>query len=210
MNIETLADTILARAGAAPRFMVALAGPPGSGKSTVAAALARALETRGENVAVVPMDGFHYDDAVLKERGLGDRKGAPETFDFAGFHALLKRISAREAEVAVPLFDREMELSRAAAAVVAGETRLILVEGNYLLLNEEPWTKLQGLFDFSLFLDTPRGELERRLMARWHGHGRSAEAARRWVETNDLPNAERVIQRRRPADATLAELDLEG
>lgn len=210
MNIETLADAILARAGQAPRFMVALAGPPGSGKSTVAAQLARMLKTRGTTVAVVPMDGFHYDDAVLKERGLTERKGAPETFDFAGFHALLKRIRGREAEVAIPLFDREMELSRAAAAVVAGETQLVLVEGNYLLLDEDPWRQLSGVFDFSLFLDTPREELERRLLARWHGHGRLAEAARRWVETNDLPNAERVIEGRCPADMTLAEVALQG
>ncbi|WP_159592626.1 nucleoside triphosphate hydrolase [Chelativorans xinjiangense] len=203
MDNTSLIDAILARAEAAPRLMVAIAGPPGSGKSTLAATVADTLHRRGAAVAVVPMDGFHYDDAVLKARGLASRKGAPETFDFAGFHALLKRIRAREPEVAIPLFDRNMELSRAAAAVVEADTRMILVEGNYLLLDERPWAELTGLFDFTVYLDVPRAELERRLLARWHGHGRAAEAARRWVETNDLPNADRVMSRRRKADMVL-------
>lgn len=200
MDHARLADAILERTGNAPRFMVAIAGPPGSGKSTVAAALAAALGERGEKVGVVPMDGFHYDDAVLGARGLAERKGAPETFDFAGFHTLLQRLRGREAEVAIPLFDRSTELSRAAAAIVEGTTRLVLVEGNYLLLDEEPWRQLDGLFDLTIYLDVPRAELERRLLERWHGHGRAAEAARRWVETNDLPNADRVAMRRRKAD----------
>lgn len=200
MEHARLADAILERAGEAPRFMVALAGPPGSGKSTLSAALAGALEERGEKVAVVPMDGFHYDDAVLRARGMADRKGAPETFDFAGFNVLLRRLHAREGEVAIPLFDRSMELSRAAAAIVGSDARLVLVEGNYLLLDEDPWRQLAGVFDLTIYIDVPREELERRLLERWRGHGRAAEAARRWVETNDLPNAERVMTRRRKAD----------
>jgi pantothenate kinase len=197
---ERLVDAILARAGDAPRFMVAIAGPPGCGKSTLVAELAGALEERGVKAAVVPMDGFHYDDAVLRGRGLAHRKGAPETFDFAGFRTLLQRLRARESEVAIPVFDRSMELSRAAAAVVGEDVRLVLVEGNYLLLDEEPWKSLEGLFDFSVYLDVPRAELERRLLERWHRHGRNPEAARHWVETNDLPNADRVSSRRRKAD----------
>jgi len=195
-----LVDAILVRAGGAPRFMIAIAGPPGAGKSTLVAELAEAFERRGEKAAVVPMDGFHYDDEVLKQRGLSHRKGAPETFDFSGFRFLLQRLRAREPEVAIPLFDRSLELSRAAAAIVESDVRLILVEGNYLLLDEEPWIGLESLFDFSIYLDVPRPELERRLHARWHHHGRDPEAARRWVETNDLPNADRVTHRRRKAD----------
>lgn len=203
MEQDHLAGLLLERAGDAQRFIVAIAGPPGSGKSTLAASAAETLRLRGESVAVVPMDGFHYDDAVLRDRGLADRKGAPETFDFAGFRTLLQRIRMCEAGVAVPVFDRTMELSRAAAAVVEAQTRLILVEGNYLLLDEEPWRELEALFDLTVYLDVPRAELERRLLARWHGHGRETAAARHWVETNDLPNADRVMRTRREADIVL-------
>ncbi|TIN73618.1 MAG: nucleoside triphosphate hydrolase, partial [Mesorhizobium sp.] len=197
-EIAHLAATIFKRAGKANRFIVAIAGPPGSGKSTLSARLHELLPEGASEV--VPMDGFHYDDAVLERRGLRARKGAPETFDFAGFEALLKRIRAGEPDIAIPVFDRSMELSRAAASIVATQTKFILVEGNYLLLDEEPWSRLAPLFDFSIFVDVPRNELERRLMERWHGHGRSDEDARAWIASNDLPNIERVLARRRAAD----------
>ncbi|TJV23784.1 MAG: nucleoside triphosphate hydrolase [Mesorhizobium sp.] len=200
-EIAHLAATIFKRAGKANRFIVAIAGPPGSGKSTLSARLHELLPEGASEV--VPMDGFHYDDAVLERRGLRARKGAPETFDFAGFEALLKRIRAGEADIAIPVFDRSMELSRAAASIVATQTKFILVEGNYLLLDEEPWSRLAPLFDFSIFVDVPRHELERRLMERWHGHGRSDEDARAWIASNDLPNIERVLARRRAADLVI-------
>ncbi|MER8444435.1 nucleoside triphosphate hydrolase [Mesorhizobium sp. M1066] len=200
-EIAHLAATIFKRAGKANRFIVAIAGPPGSGKSTLSARLHELLPEGASEV--VPMDGFHYDDAVLERRGLRARKGAPETFDFAGFEALLKRIRAGEPDIAIPVFDRSMELSRAAASIVATQTKFILVEGNYLLLNEEPWSRLAPLFDFSIFVDVPRNELERRLMERWHGHGRSDEDARAWIASNDLPNIERVLARRRAADLVI-------
>ncbi|WP_027040021.1 nucleoside triphosphate hydrolase [Mesorhizobium ciceri] len=200
-EIAHLAATIFKRAGKANRFIVAIAGPPGSGKSTLSARLHDLLPEGAAEV--VPMDGFHFDDAVLERRGLRARKGAPETFDFAGFEALLKRIRAGEADIAIPVFDRSMELSRAAASIVATETKFILVEGNYLLLDEEPWSRLAPLFDFSIFVDVPRNELERRLVERWHGHGRSDEDARAWIASNDLPNIERVLARRRAADLVI-------
>ncbi|RUZ70773.1 nucleoside triphosphate hydrolase [Mesorhizobium sp. M7A.F.Ca.US.006.01.1.1] len=200
-EIAHLAATIFKRAGKASRFIVAIAGPPGSGKSTLSARLHDLLPEGAAEV--VPMDGFHFDDAVLERRGLRARKGAPETFDFAGFEALLKRIRAGEADIAIPVFDRSMELSRAAASIVATETKFILVEGNYLLLDEEPWSRLAPLFDFSIFVDVPRNELERRLMERWHEHGRSDEDARAWIASNDLPNIERVLARRSAADLVI-------
>ncbi|MER8703297.1 nucleoside triphosphate hydrolase [Mesorhizobium sp. M1273] len=203
-EIAHIAAAIFKRAGKAPRFIVAIAGPPGAGKSTLSAGLHDLLP---EGTAeVVPMDGFHYDDAVLERRGLRARKGAPETFDFAGFEALLRRIRAGEPDIAIPVFDRSMELSRAAAAIIAADTKFILVEGNYLLLDEEPWTRLAPLFDFSIFVDVPRAELESRLLARWHEHGRSDEDARAWIASNDMPNIDRVLARRRPADLVVGDL----
>lgn len=197
-EIATIAATIFKRASGAQRFIVAIAGPPGSGKSTLAARLHEVLP-EGTSV-VVPMDGFHFDDAVLDRRDLRRRKGAPETFDFAGFDALLRRIRAGEPEIAIPVFDRTMELSRAGAAVIGPESKFILVEGNYLLLDEQPWSGLRERFDFTIFVDVPRFELERRLLERWREHGRPDAEARAWVADNDMPNVDRVLRRRANAD----------
>jgi pantothenate kinase len=197
-GIASIAAAIFKHAGKSRRFVVAIAGPPGAGKSTVADELLGLLPEG--SAAVVPMDGFHYDDAVLTAKGLRQRKGAPETFDVDGYEALLKRLRAADADVAIPVFDRSIELSRAAAAIVARDVKFILTEGNYLLLDEEPWSRLAGLLDYTIFLDVPRDELERRLIQRWLDHGRTPEDGRNWVNSNDLPNVDRVLTRRRPAD----------
>lgn len=196
-----IAATILRRSRGKKRFVAAIAGPPASGKSTLAASLAEAIAGAGETAAVVSMDGFHYDDAVLAARGHSTRKGAPHTFDFHGFKSLLERLRAGGSEVAAPVFDRSLELARAGAAIIAPETRLVLVEGNYLLLADEPWPELAGLFDFTVFLDVPRSELERRLRQRWEMHGKPD--AEGWIAGNDLPNIELVLARSRPADLTV-------
>lgn len=198
-EIAHIAATIFKRAARSDRFVVAIAGPPGAGKSTLAEQLAALLP---ENSAVVvPMDGFHYDNAVLERLGLRHRKGAPETFDLRGFMALLKRIRAGEPDIAIPVFDRDVELSRAGAALVGAEAKFILAEGNYLLLDEDPWNELGALFDFTIFLDVPREELERRLLQRWRDQGRSDGPD--WVAANDMPNADRVLARRKTADLVI-------
>ncbi len=199
MKAEGLANLIRARADGPGRFLVALAGPPASGKSTLAEALAQDLSP---GARVVPMDGFHYDDTVLEARGLRSRKGSPPTFDVQGFIHLIRRLRDED-EVAIPIFDRSMELSRAAADVVGPQDRILIVEGNYLLLDEDPWRQLGPLFDLTVFLDVPEEVLVRRLTDRWRAHGKSEEAARDWISGNDLPNALTVITRSRPAEIML-------
>ncbi|MCY1125987.1 AAA family ATPase [Frigidibacter sp. RF13] len=201
MTPEALADLIRTRAEAASgaRFLAGLAGPPGSGKSTLAADLARHL---GEMAKVVPMDGFHYDDRLLAMLGLSSRKGAPETFDAAGFLHLLARLRT-EVRVAIPIFDRGMELSRAAADLVTEDHRILIVEGNYLLLDEAPWRDIRRRLDLTIMLDPPEEELLRRLRARWAHYGRSEAAAEDWIATNDLPNIRRVRDGSGPADIVL-------
>lgn len=198
MTPEGLADVIRARAGAG-RFLTALAGPPGAGKSTLAAAVVAAL---GTGAKAVPMDGFHYDDAVLHARGARDRKGAPDTFDVVGFLHLLRRLRTED-EVAIPLFDRDLEISRAGADIVTAEDRLLVVEGNYLLFTEPPWDQAAPLFDLTVWIDVPEPELDRRLLARWAHYGKTPEAARAWIDGNDMPNIRRVVRGSRGADVVV-------
>ncbi len=199
MTPQALADLIRSRAGGQWRFITALAGAPGSGKSTLAQNVVAAL---GAGARAVPMDGFHYDDAVLLARGLQARKGAPETFDAAGFIHLIRRLRAG-GEVAIPVFDRSLELSRAAADVVTDADRFLVVEGNYVLLDEAPWTTLAPLFDLTVYLDVPVDDLDRRLLARWAHYGKTPAAARAWIDSNDMPNIRRVIDGSRAADVVM-------
>ncbi len=200
MTPAALADTIRAKAAAHQgRFIAALAGPPGSGKSTLAQAV---LAELGPSARVVPMDGFHYDDAILIARGQRARKGAPETFDVAGYRHLLSRLRAED-EVAIPVFDRSLELSRGSADLVTADHRILVTEGNYLLLNETPWTDLSTFFDLTVMIDVPEPELDRRLLERWDFYGKTPAQARAWIDGNDMPNIRRVTQGSRPADITV-------
>ncbi|AFL48710.1 pantothenate kinase [Sinorhizobium fredii] len=203
MNVQSLRDEILKRAAGAGRFVVAIAGPPGAGKSTLAEALAEAIAEAGESVAVLPMDGFHMDNAVLVEKGLLPRKGAPETFDVRAFLSTLAAVHANDGEVLVPVFDRTRELAIASARAIAPQTRIVLVEGNYLLLDEAPWSRLDGAFDYSIFIDPGIEVLERRLLQRWYDHGYDEESARKKALGNDIPNARRVVGNCRASDLVI-------
>ena len=130
MTTEDIARTLIDRAGDRRRFIVAIAGPPGAGKSTLADELSAALEMLGESAEVLPMDGFHMDNGVLQQKGLLSRKGAPETFDVRGFLDIIRAVRVAEGEVLVPVFDRSQELAIAAARIIDVSTRFVLVEGN--------------------------------------------------------------------------------
>jgi pantothenate kinase len=198
-DLTWLAADLKARAGDKQRMMIAV---PGSGKSTLAAEVVAQLKAAGESAVVVPMDGYHFDDIVLNVRGHRNRKGAPHTFDAAGFEAVLKRIRAGEPAIAIPVFDRSLELSRAAADIVEADTRFIVIEGNYLLLDQMPWSNLRPLFDVTVFLDVPMDVIKQRLFDRIKHHGHDEAFARHWITSNDIPNVETVINTSSAADIT--------
>lgn len=203
--IPAATDSIVAVPGRDGRRIVALVGPPGAGKTTCADALADALRARGLRCAVIPMDGFHLDDHVLVPLGMRPRKGAPETFDTGGLQNLLERLRLnKERAIAIPVFDRSLELSRNAARLVASDVEVLIVEGNYLLLDQPGWDGLAGLFDLTIALKVPREELRRRLVRRWQALGIPEAEITERVDDNDLRNGETVLQGSRPADMTIS------
>lgn len=196
--LEELVSRINDIAESKPRVIVAIVGPPGAGKSTITEALADMLE----NAAVLPMDGFHLDNDVLVDRGLLHRKGAPQTFDTRALYDLLTIVRAGEA-VSVPTFDREADCVVPAGSHIAASTRIILVEGNYLLLDAPGWRDLQGFWNLTIALHVSSDVLEQRLTQRWLEHGYSMEGARRKVFENDMLNANSVLSLSVPADVVI-------
>jgi pantothenate kinase len=177
------------------RKLLGLVGAPGSGKSTLALALRQALPGRAQ---VVPMDGFHLANAELQRLGRADRKGAPDTFDSAGYVALLRRLrEQREGEIVyAPEFRREIEEPIAAAIAVLPQTQLLITEGNYLLLQEGAWAEVAPLLDEVWYVEVDDGVRVERLVQRHQQFGRSREAALAWVADTDEPNARRIAATR--------------
>lgn len=185
---EDLTHVIRSALAGRSRLLVAIVGAPGSGKSTLARELADDL---GPIAQVIPMDGFHRDNDWLNARGLYARKGAPETFDAAGFAALISAIKAGEA-THYPTFDRAADATIPKGGQIDPEAKILLVEGNYLLLDHPDWAPLHALWDMSVLLDVPMNVLRTRLIARWIEHGLREDAAIARAEGNDIPNAHLV------------------
>jgi fructokinase len=200
-SLGKLASVILERAAGSHPFLLAVAGAPGSGKSTLAEALSEELQ---QPSCVIPMDGFHLDNVTLHAEGLFSRKGAPETFDLEGFSRLATALRDGGAQT-FPTFDRGADRVVPEGGIVPSGTRILIFEGNYLLLDEPGWRDLHHLWDASVWLDIPHRVLEERLMQRWRSHGLSDEEARARVWRNDLPNAVRVSDTRKPSSWVLNE-----
>lgn len=182
---------------ASGRALLGITGPPGAGKSTLAEALVDAL---GDRAVLVPMDGFHLADAQLRRLGRADRKGAPDTFDAAGFTALLRRLRERTDDVVfAPAFDRDRELAEAGAIAVSCEVPLVVTEGNYLLC-DGPFAGVRDLLDECWWVEVDPDLRRQRLVERHVAHGRSRAEAEQWLERTDEPNARLVERTRDRAD----------
>jgi pantothenate kinase len=177
------------------RAILGIAGSPGAGKSTLVDLLVtRIRAAEGDDwVAYVPMDGFHLADAQLDRIGAQGRKGAPDTFDVAGYAHLLERVKREVDEpVYVPGFDRTLEQPIAAALVVLPSARLVVTEGNYLLLDDPDWARARHAMDAVWFVTSDESKRIARLIARHIEFGKTPDEARAWVETTDQRNAELV------------------
>ncbi|MBC2641246.1 MULTISPECIES: nucleoside/nucleotide kinase family protein [unclassified Rhodococcus (in: high G+C Gram-positive bacteria)] len=201
-RLEALVARARVLADSGQRRILGIAGPPGSGKSTVASAVLAALGS--SSAVVVPMDGFHLSGAELARLGRAGRKGAPDTFDAAGYVALLRRLREAGGEtVYAPEFHREVEESYAGSIAVPPDVPLVITEGNYLLLDDGPWSPVRGLLDEAWFLVPDDDERVSRLVERHIRYGRTADRAREWVRHSDENNAAVIAPGRARADVVV-------
>jgi len=189
MKAADLVDHIIKRSEGCQRFIIAVAGPPGSGKSTLSEQLAEMLRARSMQSHIISLDGFHLENSILKGLGLLDRKGSPTTFDVLAFIQVMKRLAAYESDVAIPKFDRKRDISIEHASIVSTQDKILIVEGNYLLLNHE-----------TVFINPGMEVLEKRLIDRWLSYGMDNESAQIRAFRNDIPNAKNVIENSLPAN----------
>ena len=182
---------VVERASASTRTIIGIVGKPGGGKSTLSKYLLKGMDPT--LVSVVPMDGFHFSNKVLKELGRSDRKGAQDTFDVKGFTTLIERIKLDSAEpIYYPIFDRSIEESIAAQGVVYPSTRVVIVEGNYLMHDKDGWQEISPLLDQSWYAFLDEDLRISRLISRHIAFGKDPESAKAWAKGSDRVNAELI------------------
>ena len=177
------------------RHLIAIAGPPGAGKSTLAEIVTDLMNENLMKASLVPMDGFHLDNKTLKRANLLDRKGAPETFDVKGFTELIKKLRYKR-NSSVPLFDRTLDEVVKNGRKISSEQEYIVIEGNYLLLKKDLWQDLYNYWDYTVFLSVDNCVLKSRLIERWLDENHTYSAAETRVMKNDLVNADVVNSNR--------------
>ena len=195
LKLDQLSSEIEKLAIGGKRALIAIAGAPGSGKSTFAEHLSGYL---GKKASVIPMDGFHLDNSVLEARGLLSVKGAPQTFDFAGFAGLVSGIKEGKIQK-FPVFDRALDRVIPEGGQLSEKASILLFEGDYLLCDLPGWAVLTDMWDAVIWLDVPMDILRVRLIQRWRDHGLSDREAIKRAEENDLKNAEQVLAHALPA-----------
>jgi len=204
ISVPAAVDRARSVAGRAPRSIIGITGPPGAGKST----LASLVVDRVPGAVLVGMDAFHLAHSALERLGRVSRKGAPDTFDAAGYVALLRRLRSGEGgTVWAPEFRREIEDSVSGAIAVEPAVRLVVTEGNYLLLEDGPWARVRPLLDEVWYVDVPAPVRQERLARRHELFGRSPDAARDRTLGSDEDNARLVVAGRERADVLV---DLDG
>jgi pantothenate kinase len=200
-KVQALFDPVeFLKARTEPRFVLGIAGPPGVGKSTFADGLAQRL---GASAIVLPMDGFHLTNRELDARGLRNRKGAPDTYDVATFLRVLRALR-NAGTVAAPAYSRVTHEPEPGAIEILSSHRLILVEGNYLLLDEAPWDDVRSELDEAWYLDASPETIAGRLRARHLAVGRTALEVEEKLRDVDLPNGELVKRSRSRADRRIS------
>lgn len=195
-DVQLLVNEIITKAQETERYMVAVAGPPASGKSTLSEKLSLLInqQFKFQVSEVIPMDGFHLDNTSLDKLSLRHRKGAENTFDSEGFTKMIKTLMSTSEPIRIPLFDRQNDACIPDAKVISSKQRILIVEGNYLLLNSKPWSDIHGIYGYKLFVNPGIKVIKERLINRWKDNGYDLEGARHRALSNDIPNAEFVLE----------------
>jgi pantothenate kinase len=188
---EEAKSIVVEYAAASTRTIIGIVGKPGGGKSTLSKFLLKGMDST--LVSVVPMDGFHLSNKILKELGRSDRKGAQDTFDVNGFKTLIERIKLDNVDpIYYPIFDRSIEESIAAQGVVYPSTRVVIVEGNYLMHDRDGWQEISPLLDQSWYAFLEEDIRISRLISRHIAFGKDPESAKAWAKGSDQVNAELI------------------